>query len=197
MLTRIEIKNFRSIYDVSIPLSPFTLLIGANGAGKSNLMRLIDILANTPFNPEAHPPECLVTQKHKDHLDEPQTIKLFSGDNLVESVRDGMYLPLKDGKPIDKILVAENIGEGLHPRLFQRLVEDDFELAQTRQIIATTHNPYFVDEFKDNEGAVLIVEKVDGYTRFSTMADRLEGLDLEEQPLGSVWYSGAVGGVPI
>lgn len=41
MLTRVDIQNYRSIYQSSIALSPFTLLIGANGAGKSNFLRLL------------------------------------------------------------------------------------------------------------------------------------------------------------
>jgi predicted ATPase len=41
VLTRVDIQNYRSIYQASIALSPFTLLIGANGAGKSNFLRLL------------------------------------------------------------------------------------------------------------------------------------------------------------
>jgi len=37
-LTRIHITGFRSLRDVEVELSPLTLLIGANGSGKSNLL---------------------------------------------------------------------------------------------------------------------------------------------------------------
>lgn len=40
MIKEITIQNYRSILDASISLSPFTLLIGANGTGKSNFLRL-------------------------------------------------------------------------------------------------------------------------------------------------------------
>ena len=38
-LSRLEIQGFRSLRDVSLDLRPLTVMIGANGAGKSNLVR--------------------------------------------------------------------------------------------------------------------------------------------------------------
>ena len=64
------------------------------------------------------------------------------------------------------------------------------------QIIATTHNPYLVDQFKGRESAVIVVEKEHGETTFTTLAEKLAHLDPGEEPLGSLWYSGFVGGVP-
>jgi len=37
-LTRLRVKNFRSIADIDIPLSPLTVLVGPNGSGKSNVV---------------------------------------------------------------------------------------------------------------------------------------------------------------
>lgn len=37
-LTRLRVKNFRSITDIDIPLSPLTVLVGPNGSGKSNVV---------------------------------------------------------------------------------------------------------------------------------------------------------------
>lgn len=37
-LTRLHVAGFRSLQDVTIELTPLTLLIGANGSGKSNLL---------------------------------------------------------------------------------------------------------------------------------------------------------------
>ena len=39
-LKRIEIKGFRSIKNMMLELRPLNVLIGANGAGKSNLMAI-------------------------------------------------------------------------------------------------------------------------------------------------------------
>lgn len=40
-LTRLRVKNFRSIADIDIPLSPLTVLVGPNGSGKSNVVDAI------------------------------------------------------------------------------------------------------------------------------------------------------------
>lgn len=44
-LSRLEIQGFRSLRDVSLDLRPLTVMIGANGAGKSNLVRFFEMLS--------------------------------------------------------------------------------------------------------------------------------------------------------
>ena len=44
MLTRLKLRNFKSFREADIPLSPFTLVLGANGAGKSNLFDALRLL---------------------------------------------------------------------------------------------------------------------------------------------------------
>jgi len=44
MLKRLSIKGFRSIKDASVELGPLNVLIGANGAGKSNLVAVFKLL---------------------------------------------------------------------------------------------------------------------------------------------------------
>jgi hypothetical protein len=61
---------------------------------------------------------------------------------------------------------------------------------------ATTHNPYLVDEFIDDEESVLVVEKIDSNTSFTKLSDKLKGLEGDGETLGGKWYSGLVGGVP-
>lgn len=46
MITRIKVKNFRSIKQLDIDLSKLTVLIGANGTGKSNLVKLIELIGD-------------------------------------------------------------------------------------------------------------------------------------------------------
>lgn len=38
MITRVQIKNFRNLADVDVHLGPLTVLVGRNGAGKSNFL---------------------------------------------------------------------------------------------------------------------------------------------------------------
>src|SRR5580700_11302952 len=52
MLKRIRVAGWKSIKDQTIDLTPLTVVIGANGAGKSNLLSLFKLLnavsAETP-----------------------------------------------------------------------------------------------------------------------------------------------------
>ena len=52
LLRKIRVKGWKSIKDQTIDLTPLTVVIGANGAGKSNLLSLFDLLnamfADTP-----------------------------------------------------------------------------------------------------------------------------------------------------
>jgi len=98
-----------------------------------------------------------------------------------------------------RFIGLEEIDRGLHPRLFQQLIERLHYISQEKeiQIVATTHNPYLIDQFKDREEAVIIVEKENGATTFTSLAEKLDDSPPEEEePLGHLWYSGAVGGVP-
>lgn len=45
MITRISIENFKSYREAELPLSPLTLLIGANASGKSNAIEAMRFLA--------------------------------------------------------------------------------------------------------------------------------------------------------
>ncbi|MFD5658297.1 AAA family ATPase [Streptomyces hirsutus] len=44
MITRIEIDGFKSFDDFALDLPPFTVLVGANASGKSNLLEAVDLL---------------------------------------------------------------------------------------------------------------------------------------------------------
>ncbi len=46
MINRIEIENFKSIREMDLQLNPINILIGANGAGKSNFIGFFKLLKN-------------------------------------------------------------------------------------------------------------------------------------------------------
>ena len=101
------------------------------------------------------------------------------------------------------VILLEDIDRGMHPRLFEFVAPLMRDIAERQQvnILATTHNPYLVDCFQDDKEAVILVEKKDGASTLSTLASRLEGLDYDkvdpdDMPLGNLWFSGLVGGVP-
>lgn len=46
MIEKMTIRNFRSIYNADIALSPLTVLIGPNGSGKSNFVKSLQFLSD-------------------------------------------------------------------------------------------------------------------------------------------------------
>jgi len=104
------------------------------------------------------------------------------------------------------IVCLEEPDQGLHPRLLRdvrdalyRLVypEGAEEKRAPVQVIATTHNPYFLDLFSERPEVIVIAEKIGMDAKFSRLSDRSD-LDeiLGDAPLSEVWYSGVLGGVP-
>lgn len=47
MITRVRVQNFKSLKDVSVELTPFTVLIGPNNSGKSNFLSALRFLSAT------------------------------------------------------------------------------------------------------------------------------------------------------
>jgi len=45
MINKISIKNFKSLAETSVELGPFTVLVGANGAGKSSFLQAIELIS--------------------------------------------------------------------------------------------------------------------------------------------------------
>lgn len=332
MITKIRIQNFRSFVDAEVKLRPFSLVVGANGSGKSNLLRVIAATSFASSNPPiktsdgkrsllAHnvwvrhvnyPGEtaslvlslfdaledrrqelaCSADIQGTLHLPfeattwaklmiapynieankvsgtetvVPNPIVSFDGSGtaqVLESLKNGdredlfdkieesfkRYVPevvklslrtidkgkkqiqvrerdLNDLLPASElsegtrivlclltilhqenpppIILLEDIDRGLHPRLFEYMVPIMRDIAERHgiNILATTHNPYLVDCFQDDKEAVIIVEKKDGASTLTTLADRLKDIDYdsvdpEDLPLGSLWFTGHVGGVP-
>lgn len=105
------------------------------------------------------------------------------------------------------LLCLEEPEAGLHPRLYREVQEALFRLAYPQkfgekqvpiQVMASTHSPYFLDLFKDYPECVVIAEKsTDGAATFMNLKDDSTLREIiGEAPLGEVWYSGVLGGVP-
>ena len=47
VVSRIKAKSFRSLADVDVTLEPLTVLVGPNGSGKTNLLKVIQFIANS------------------------------------------------------------------------------------------------------------------------------------------------------
>lgn len=104
------------------------------------------------------------------------------------------------------IVCLEEPDRGLHPRLLRDVQDALYRLAYPEgpdaqrepvQVIATTHNPYFLDLFREHPEEIVIAERVGMDAKFSRLSDREDlGEILADAPLSEVWYSGVLGGVP-
>jgi predicted ATPase len=124
--------------------------------------------------------------------------QLSDGTRLIIALLAIIHQPIKP-----PVICLEDIDRGMHPRIFEQIVKLMQRIARDQdvQIIATTHNPYLVDCFQEEPEAILIVEKKDGASTLATLAQKLQGLDYSkvnptDLPLGTLWFSGFVGGVP-
>ncbi len=77
----------------------------------------------------------------------------------------------------------------VHPHIIEHLI-DIMNKSQT-QVIISTHSPTFLNHVKPED--LIIVSKTDGKTHCSRLSNPEKYRDV---PLGELWYSGELGGVP-
>jgi len=127
---------------------------------------------------------------------------ISQGTLLALAILTLAYLP--DPPPIVSL---EEPGRGIHPRLLRHVQDAMYRLAypdsvgETRpptQVIATTHSPYMLDLFRDHPEEIVIASKVEGNIQFQRLSemDHIEEILGEDAPLGEIWYTGILGGVP-
>jgi len=93
------------------------------------------------------------------------------------------------------LLAIEEPENGLHPHLSDYIVELLRTASQTRQVLATTHNPDFLDALDPEE--VILCDKEDGLTLVRHASDVKEiKLFRKHFRLGELWEQGRLGGIP-
>ncbi|HWB07412.1 MAG TPA: AAA family ATPase [Verrucomicrobiales bacterium] len=310
MLTFVHIENFRSFVSAETKLRPFTLVLGANGSGKSNFLKFFQMTSKpgqigyddwtthmahktgdqwarfefstgsvvttlikgkgpAGFKPHWGNANLQIYNPSPDAISKPErpvrnpavngdgsgtcqvldALKTGDREDLFNKIEEAFrtYVPeveklslltLADTKQIQvrerglskplpatelsegtriilclltilhqenppPIILLEDIDRGLHPRLFEYMAPLIRRIAEDHDInvIATTHNPYLVNYFRDDKEAVVLVEKENGESKLIPLTDRINDLhdsngDVEEMPLGDLWFSGLLGGVP-
>jgi predicted ATPase len=104
------------------------------------------------------------------------------------------------------IVCFEEPDRGIHPRLLNEIREGMYRLSYPKdfgekrepvQVIATTHSPYLLDLYKEHPDEIVIAHKDQNGVHFERLSDKPHiGELLEGAPLGDIWYSGVLGGVP-
>lgn len=95
---------------------------------------------------------------------------------------------------------VEEIDHGLHPYVFERLVERLRDASTRTQFLIATHSPALVNRLDPSELIVCERDPETGASRIpaidpervQAMAEKLEG----ELGLGEIWFTGTLGGVP-
>jgi len=96
------------------------------------------------------------------------------------------------------VLAIEEPERGIHPRRLRDLVDHLLLLTKSgMQVVLTTHSPTLLDEFRDSPDSVLIFDRDEQGTHVTRLSDRPDwAKELKGAPLGELWYSGVLGGVP-
>jgi predicted ATPase len=97
------------------------------------------------------------------------------------------------------ILAIEEPERGIHPRRLRDLIDNLLRLTKSGiQVVLTTHSPTLLDEFRDTPESVLIFDRDDDGTHITRLSDRKDWAEELQKglPLGDLWYSGVLGGVP-
>jgi predicted ATPase len=104
------------------------------------------------------------------------------------------------------IVCFEEPDRGIHPRLLVDIRDAMYRLAfpekygekrKPTQVIATTHSPYLLDLYKEHPEQIVIAHKDEKGTHFERLSEMPHVSEiLEGAPLGEIWYSGVLGGVP-
>jgi predicted ATPase len=133
------------------------------------------------------------------YLKRPTSINQMSDGELVFiALLSLIYSPPELASPLLLIEEAEN---HLHLRLLVTFVEllkqvqQELPPARCPQVIMTTHSPHLVDQFSLDE--LIVLEKLEGATTVTHPGDKehlRRLLEEEEIGLGSLYYSGALGG---
>lgn len=100
--------------------------------------------------------------------------------------------------PGPRLLAIEEPERGIHPRRIREVIDYLRRLADRgTQVVLTTHSPLVLDEFSDSPESVLLFDRGAEGTKITKLTDldNWESL-IRGQPLGEVWYSGLLGGVP-
>lgn len=107
----------------------------------------------------------------------------------------GILALLYDPNPA-ALTCIEEIDHGLHPQALELLVERLREASQRTQLIIATHSPALADRLQPDE-LIICERQSDGSSAIPALSrpqiDRIVAAS-GDQPLGELWFSGALGG---
>lgn len=132
---------------------------------------------------------------------------LIAADNLSQGTLYLLAILVLAFSPSPPAVVClEEADRGMHPRTLREVRDALYRLSYPRetgmerpptQVVATTHSPYLLDQFKEHPEEVVLASKHGRAATFERLSDRADLLEMmKEAHLGDLWYSGILGGVP-
>jgi predicted ATPase len=109
MLSRIKIKNFRCLREISLDLAPMTFIVGPNGSGKSSILMALQLLKQSIGTQISYDGQFIQLGDFRDVLNAKAEKDRFEHENPRITLR-------VDVKPSDEVL------KSLRPLLVQRTV---------------------------------------------------------------------------
>jgi predicted ATPase len=104
------------------------------------------------------------------------------------------------------VVCLEEADRGMHPRSLREVRDTLYRLSYPKdagvdraavQVVATTHSPYLLDQFREHPEEVILASKHGAVAKLERLADRADLVELmKETHLGDLWYSGILGAVP-
>jgi predicted ATPase len=104
------------------------------------------------------------------------------------------------------VVCLEEPDHGIHPRLLSEIRDGLYRLSYPEnfgesrtpvQVIVTSHSPYLLDLYKEHPEEIVIAHKDQDGAKFELLSEKPHISELlEGAPLGNIWFSGILGGVP-
>ncbi len=125
MITHVRIQNFRSFLDAEVDLEPFSLVVGANGSGKTNLLRFFEVVTSPPQHTHARALQVLAVglgepcwKPHINHREEVASFKIYFEDkpNWEGESLSGIFVPV--------VKRESNVLSGLNIKVFNLKAEN-------------------------------------------------------------------------
>lgn len=196
MITRVEIKSFKSLENVELDLGQVNVFIGANGSGKSNLLEAIGVLGAAAFGRVDD--EALLRRgvrpgvpklyksafPHKPHERRPHIF--FGAHNGNSAYEVALFNPLNDPKPAWRYM-SENF-EGPTGKIVGR---SPFRIQELESGKALNPEQGYAAlksvELGEGDAALGLLDGLRNYCIYSANTATLRGLSPDQQlrePLG-------------
>jgi predicted ATPase len=175
-LRRVILNGFKSIKAMDLELRSLNVLIGANGAGKSNLVSFFKML---------HEMMAGRLQHYVGTTGRAQSLLHF-GPKVTPQMEAQLELPA--------LIIVDEPALGLHPYALNVIAALFRKASHHTQVLVSTQSTSFLDQFDPED--VIVVNREGKESQF-TRPDpaRLEAW-LDEYSLGEVWEKNVIGGGP-